>query len=207
MVASAGAEMSGAQDLVTFMDLTHAPLDVAALERRVASPACGAVSTFSGITRDTFNGKRVLRLEYEAYNKMALKEMVAIASRIRERWVDVKGVVIQHRLGVVPVTEASIVICVSSPHRVAAMEACRYAIDQVKTTVTVWKKEIYEDGSSWKQNEEFLRATGGAADSAGPSVENVLPQRWAYTVTVDLRVAVACALGAVMCAAALARRR
>merc|ERR1712154_419223 len=125
-----------------------------------------------------------------AYDKMARKEMPAIATRIRHRWSTVKAVVMQHRLGLVPVTEASIIICVSSPHRVEAMEACRYAIDQVKTTVPVWKREVYEDGSSWKQNEEYLRFVGIAKP---PTVETP-GRRWDVTITVDMRCAVACLL-------------
>eukprot|EP01062_Namystynia_karyoxenos_P081661 TRINITY_DN9014_c2_g1_i1.p2 TRINITY_DN9014_c2_g1~~TRINITY_DN9014_c2_g1_i1.p2 ORF type:complete len:239 (+),score=74.54 TRINITY_DN9014_c2_g1_i1:79-717(+) len=153
MSAASGA---GATAEPTFVGLSADHIDAAALYRRVCLPSCGAVATFHGITRDSFQGREVVRLEYEAYAAMAEKQMAKIAEAMRAQWPSVRGIAMQHRTGVVPVTEASIVICVSSPHRVDSMAACRFAIDQVKTVVPVWKREVYADGSRWKENSEFL---------------------------------------------------
>lgn len=120
----------------------------------VSSPSCGAISVFIGTTRDNFDGKKVLRLEYEAYIPMAKKKMMEICQQIHDKWT-VHKVAMIHRIGIVPVEEASIVIAVSSPHRKESLEAVSYAIDTVKAVVPIWKKEIYEDESTaWKENKE-----------------------------------------------------
>jgi len=85
---------------------------------------------------------------------MALNEMQKLCDKVRAKW-DVKKMAVIHRLGVVPVEEASVIIAVSSAHRREAIEACHFAIDELKARVPIWKKEIYEDGSNWKANEEF----------------------------------------------------
>ena len=95
-----------------------------------------------------------MKLEYEAYEPMAVKEMQAVCNKIRSQW-NVENIAIYHRLGEVPVMEASIIIAVSSPHRQESLEAVQFAIDTVKTTVPIWKKEVYEnDESQWKENKE-----------------------------------------------------
>lgn len=119
------------------------------------SCSAGAVSSFIGTTRDTFYGKRVIRLEYEAYTPLALKEMQWIRQAISTRWSGIIRTLIWHRVGVVPVGEASVVIGVSSIHRAEGLAAVAWAIDELKRRVPIWKKEIYEDGSSWKANCEF----------------------------------------------------
>jgi molybdopterin synthase catalytic subunit len=124
------------------------------------SDAAGAISLFIGTTRDNFEGKRVVTLEYEAYVPMAESEMRKLCVTTREKFPGVLAVVIHHRLGRVPVAEASVVIAVSSPHRKIAINACHFTIDKLKATVPIWKREMYEDGSTWKENTEFLIPSG-----------------------------------------------
>ncbi|MBI3195135.1 MAG: molybdenum cofactor biosynthesis protein MoaE [Ignavibacteriae bacterium] len=114
----------------------------------VIDSGAGGIDVFIGITRDNANGKKVLWLEYEAYEPMALKTMEQIVDEARERW-SVKKISIVHRVGRVDIGEASIVIAVSSAHRKEAFEACRFLIDRLKHIVPIWKKEFFEDGSVW----------------------------------------------------------
>lgn len=137
-----------------FVDVVEEKLNVEDIAAKATSSTSGAIALFIGTTRDNFDGKKVLRLEYEAYMPMAKKKMLETCHLLRTKW-NVEHIVIVHRIGVVPVQEASIVLAVSSPHRKEALEAVHFAIDHVKATVPVWKKEIYEDEtSSWKQNKE-----------------------------------------------------
>ena len=135
------------------------PLDVAAIEASVRADGCGAVLVFVGTTRDTFEGRAVLRLEYEAWESAANAELDAIIGEVSERWPGAKCL-ITHRVGVVAVGEPSVVIAVATPHRAACYEASRYAIETLKARVPIWKKEIYADGSEWKAN----APDAGAAD-------------------------------------------
>ena len=134
------------------IQLQQEKIDVTLVEQQVQSPECGAVLVFVGRTREHFAGKKVLELHYEAYAPMAIKEMQRIKDQIQERWPQT-NVAMVHRLGTVNITEASVVIAVSTPHRSDCYEASRYAIDTLKETVPIWKKEIYEDGSKWKENQ------------------------------------------------------
>lgn len=145
------------KDIVRF---TAEKLSVEAVSQLVTSPLCGAVSLFVGTTRDNFEGKRVVSLEYEAYVPMAESEVRRICGDVRQRW-PVRHIAVFHRLGPVPVSEASVVIAVSSAHRAASLGAVSHAIDALKATVPVWKKEIYEESSSsWKRNKECFWAAG-----------------------------------------------
>lgn len=129
--------------------LTADPLDSAALEASVAAPEHGAVVTFLGIVRETSpTGKQVEYLEYEAFEGMAEREMERIAAEVEARWPG-SAVAIAHRTGRLAIGEASVAISVATPHRGAAFEACRYAIDRLKQTVPIWKKEVFADGSQW----------------------------------------------------------
>lgn len=110
--------------------------------------ADGALCVFVGTVRDLNRGRRVLRLEYEAYESMALPLMEEIAAETRRRW-PVTAVRIVHRLGALAIGDASVAVAVASPHRDEAFAACRYAIDTLKQTVPIWKKEFYADGSAW----------------------------------------------------------
>ena len=126
--------------------LTRAPIDTAALA--VPSPADGGVCVFLGVVRDQSGGRAVRHLEYEAYEEMALPMMEEIAREARGRW-PVTEVRIVHRLGRLEIGETSVAVAVTAPHRGAAFEACRYAIDTLKATVPIWKKEFYADGAVW----------------------------------------------------------
>lgn len=128
--------------------ITQDPIRLDELTAFVADPGAGAMATFVGTTRDNNEGRRVVRLEYECYPGMAEKEMEKIGQEVLERW-PVKKVAMLHRLGRVDIGEASVAIAVSSGHRHAAFEACHYAINQLKETVPIWKKELYEGGEVW----------------------------------------------------------
>ena len=131
-----------------FCKLTQDPIELRELTDFVADPGAGAMTTFVGATRNTNDGRQVIRLEYECYAGMAEKEMVKIATEVLTRWPVIKIAMI-HRLGRVDIGEASVAIAVSSGHRHAAFEACHYAINQLKETVPIWKKELYEGGELW----------------------------------------------------------
>jgi molybdopterin synthase catalytic subunit len=124
------------------------PIDVAALEREVADPAAGAIVSFTGTTRRDNAGRKVLRLEYEAYEPMALSEMRKLANEAIQRWKIVR-IAIAHRIGVVEIGETSVAIAISAAHRGEAFEACRFAIDRLKEVVPIWKKEHFEGGEVW----------------------------------------------------------
>jgi molybdopterin synthase catalytic subunit/molybdopterin converting factor small subunit len=128
--------------------LSEAPLSLQRVTEEVASDDAGAIATFVGTTRAHSRGRDVIRLEYEAYEGMAEAEMGRIAEELRARH-DVIDVAIHHRVGPVGIGETSVVIAVSAPHRAAAFEACREAIDTLKQTVPLWKKELYVGGEEW----------------------------------------------------------
>lgn len=128
--------------------LSAEPLSVERVNAEVASDDAGAIATFVGTTRARSRGRDVIRLEYEAYEEMAEAEMGRIASELKARH-DVLDVAIHHRVGPVEIGETSVVIAVSAPHRAAAFDACRDAIDTLKQTVPLWKKELYVGGEEW----------------------------------------------------------
>ncbi len=128
-------------------------IDIAKLLASVIVPEAGGIDMFLGTTRNHSEGKKVIKLEYEAYSPMALKLMGEMEGEIRKRW-NIHKISIVHRIGVVPVMEASVAIAVSATHRKEAFEACRYAIDELKKRVPIWKKEIFEDGEVWVENVE-----------------------------------------------------
>lgn len=123
-------------------------IDLARLGRAVRDPRAGAVVTFVGTTRNENAGRRVTRLEYEAYEGMARKEMRRLAAAARARW-PVRKIAMVHRVGVVPVGEASVAIAVSAGHRGEAFTACHWLIDRLKELVPIWKKEHYRGGEIW----------------------------------------------------------
>ncbi len=133
---------------IGLITIRHDRIDVAALEREVASPAAGAIVTFVGTTRQDNAGRKVIRLEYEAYEPMALSEMRKLAHEAGTRWRIVR-IAIAHRIGLVAIGETSVAIAVSAAHRGEAFEACRFAIDRLKEIVPIWKKEHFEGGEIW----------------------------------------------------------
>lgn len=128
--------------------LLESPLDIAQCIASVASDNAGGIDVFIGTVRNFTKGRRVLRLEFEAYEPMAIAEMAKIA-REAEALFAVDRIAIHHRLGMLGIGETAVVIAVSTPHRHAAFDACRYAIDTLKQTVPIWKKEFFEDGEVW----------------------------------------------------------
>ncbi len=128
--------------------LSETPLSLDRVVAEVASDDAGAIATFVGTTRARSRGRDVVRLEYEAYEGMAEAEMARIASGLRERH-DILEVAIHHRVGPVEIGETSVVIAISAAHRAAALDACREAIDTLKQTVPLWKKELYVGGEEW----------------------------------------------------------
>ena len=114
----------------------------------VNSPECGGINMFVGTVRNETKGKRVIRLEFEAYESMAVIEMNKIAEYVLNKW-PVQKILIHHRTGILNVGEIPVIIAVAAAHRDAAFEACRYTIDTLKQTVPIWKKEVFEDGEVW----------------------------------------------------------
>jgi len=139
--------------------LTPEPIEIDPIRRAVQRPEAGAVLVFEGITRNHHEGREVMRLEYEAYPGMAEAEMAKIGEQVRQKWPGSR-VAMAHRIGVVPIGEASVVIVTSAPHRDEAYAASRFAIDALKMAVPIWKKEVYQDGSVWKNNAESMDAPG-----------------------------------------------
>jgi molybdopterin synthase catalytic subunit len=132
-----------------WIEITTEPLSERAVAQAVEHPGAGGVALFSGVVRDQTGGRRVKFLEYEAHAPMAVAKMREIASAIRERWPATARVALVHRIGRLEIGESSVLIAVSAAHRGDAFEACRYAIDTLKRTVPVWKKEHFEDGEVW----------------------------------------------------------
>ncbi|TVY07399.1 molybdenum cofactor biosynthesis protein MoaE [Paenibacillus cremeus] len=141
--------VSGGEPALEPVEITLEPIRVEDVTAKVLHPHHGAAISFIGTTREFTNGQRTVLLEYEAYTPMALRTMQQIVDEIGERFPGTLCA-ITHRLGRVPVGEISVVIAVSSPHRDAAYESSRYAIERLKQIVPIWKKEIWEDGSEWK---------------------------------------------------------
>ncbi len=148
-----GAPAGGGSDRAP-VSVTRSRIDVAALSQ--AAPPDGALCVFTGVVRNHNDGKAVRYLEYEGYEEMVLSIFGEIAAAARTRF-GVSDVKIVHRLGRMEIGETSVAVAVSSPHRKEAFEACRFAIDTLKHKAPIWKKEFYEDGSSW------LEGPGGCA--------------------------------------------
>ena len=126
--------------------LTRSPIPLAALLAEVSSPECGGTCAFLGSVRDGPEEHGVTAIEYSAYEEMVEGELGRIVAEVGERWTGAR-VAVRHRLGLIPVGEASIAIVTAAPHRAQAFEACRYVIEEVKRRVPVWKKELRVDGT------------------------------------------------------------
>ena len=144
--------------------ITSEPLDPEAVTAQVLAPANGGVVTFLGTTRNDTEGRRVLYLEYEAYPEMAEKEIKKILRELEERW-GVTDAAIAHRVGHLEIGDVSMVVAVAAPHRKEAFSACWHAVDRIKETVPIWKKEFFSDGSVWvgcgAEEHEVVHAHGG----------------------------------------------
>jgi molybdopterin synthase catalytic subunit len=128
----------------------------------------GAVALFLGTVRDASDGRRVVRLEYEAYPEMAEREMARIEAEAIARF-GISRIVIVHRTGRLEIGEVSVGVAAASPHRAQAMDACRYAIDALKERVPIWKKEHFEEGAVWIEGE---RRSQARSSSSSPSSSN-----------------------------------
>ena len=135
-----------------FFELTKDPIDVGAVARRVVLPECGATVTLDGYARRWTADRETEYLVYEAYDSMALSEMQKLGAEAHKRF-EIAHVGIVHRKGRLEIGETSVVIAVSAPHRRAAFEACEWLIKELKRTVPIWKKEVFEDGEVWVEGE------------------------------------------------------
>ncbi len=141
--------MAGGEPVVSpLIHITREPLDREAIIASVAHPEAGGIVTFEGVVRNHARGKTIRYLEYDAYPEMAEEQMQRIADEVIQRWAPAR-IAISHRIGRLEIGEASVIIVVATPHRAQAFEACRYAIDTLKTTVPIWKKEVAENGEEW----------------------------------------------------------
>jgi molybdopterin synthase catalytic subunit/molybdopterin converting factor small subunit len=138
----------GAVTRAALIEITDRPIQLDRLLGATADPGSGAVVVFLGVVRDNARGRRVDHLEYEAYDTLARREMEGIAEAIAARWPGARVAMI-HRTGRLGVGEASVAISVSAPHRAEAFEAGRFAIDTLKQTVPIWKKEVWDGGEAW----------------------------------------------------------
>ena len=128
--------------------VTNQPIDLNELVRYVADAQAGAIVPFIGTTRNKNEGRKVLALDYDGYPEMAEKELARIGAEAKNKWPICKMAIV-HRLGPVQIGEASVIIVVSSAHRDAAFAASRFAIEEIKKTVPIWKKEVFEGGEVW----------------------------------------------------------
>ncbi|MGH7565048.1 MAG: molybdenum cofactor biosynthesis protein MoaE [Gemmatimonadota bacterium] len=145
----------------THFEITESPLCLEALVAKVSDPSAGAVATFVGTTRNSFGGKLVRHLEYEAYGPLAERALEAVGMEIAKRWPSVTGVAIAHRLGRVEIGEASVVVAISAPHRADALAACAFGIEHLKRELPVWKKEFLDEGAVWRENVDDPPNRGG----------------------------------------------
>ncbi|XP_040914403.1 molybdopterin synthase catalytic subunit [Toxotes jaculatrix] len=148
--------MSVSEEPRDVLQLSRDRLSVQEVVDAVSSTSCGAVSVFLGTTReDELNGRKVIGLEYEAYELMVQSEFTKLCADIRERWPTVTHICVHHRLGWVKVGEASVAMAISSPHRHDSQQAIQHCIDRLKANVPIWKKEVYDTQEvSWKENSE-----------------------------------------------------
>ena len=147
------------------IEITNETLDPEAITARVKKQTNGAVVTFLGTTRSSTGDRKVLHLEYEAYRPMADKVLAQIVREMGERW-SVQDAAIAHRLGRLEIEETSLVVAVASPHRREAFAACQYAVDRIKQTVPIWKKEFFEGGEVWVESPEDVAAREAAEAAA-----------------------------------------
>lgn len=150
-----------------WLALSSDGLPVAEASMWVVRPDCGATVTFTGTARDHAEGRPdVHRLEYEAYDGPALDRLRVLAAEVRRRWPTVGRLAMLHRTGVVAIGDAAVVVAVSAPHRGEAFEAARFAIDELKRTVPIWKRESWRDGESWGLEAQHLAEVGGEPGAA-----------------------------------------
>ncbi len=133
--------------------IVHGPIGLQEAVDAVRRPDHGAIATFAGIVRDHHAGRRVVRLEYHAYEEMARAVLEAIGREVEERFAT-PHVALLHRIGALEIGDLSVIIAVGAAHRREALAACAHAIDRVKASAPIWKKEFYEDGAVWLEGPE-----------------------------------------------------
>src|SRR5271154_414932 len=157
--------MAKTKPIDDLFQLIREPIDPAVLVKHVRAAEDGAVVTFDGCVRNHSHGRRTLYLDYEAYEAMALEKLREIAGQIHEKF-PIHMVAIAHRLGRLQIGETSVFIAVSSAHRPAAFDACRFAIDTLKRVVPIWKKEYFAGGAVWAEGEKsWQEAISGPKES------------------------------------------
>ncbi len=164
-VTSDEAEDSALPLILEHARLVSEPIDPEPILAQIKRPDDGAVAMFDGIVRNHSRGRRTLYLDYSGYEPMALRKMEQLATDALTRFA-IRDVRIAHRLGRLQIGETSVYIAVSSAHRAAAFDACRWLIDTLKTTVPIWKKEYFEDGAVWSDGEPFPPEIPRAGQSA-----------------------------------------
>lgn len=141
----------------SWLGLSEEPLPVGAAADWVVRPDCGAFVLFSGTARDHAPGRpSVSRLEYEAYEEHVVARLADIEEEMRQRWPSIGRIAMLHRIGVVPVGEAAVIVAVSSPHRAESFEGARFGIDTLKSAVPIWKRETWDGGESWGLEPQHL---------------------------------------------------
>ena len=132
----------------TLIQITDLPIEPEAVINLVKTESSGAINVFIGTVRNSTQNREVVKLEFEAYESMAIKELHKIANQVKARW-PVNEIAIYHRVGELAIGDIPVVIAVSTPHRKQGFEACEFAIDILKLAVPIWKKEIFADGEEW----------------------------------------------------------
>jgi molybdopterin synthase catalytic subunit len=132
----------------SLIQITDSPIDPSNVIDLVKTPDSGAINVFIGTVRNSTKNRDVKQLEFEAYDTMAIKEIDKIIEKAKQKW-PISSMAIHHRVGVLKIGDIPVVIAVSTPHRQQGFEACQYAIDTLKETVPIWKKEIFTDGEQW----------------------------------------------------------
>lgn len=161
--------MSAGAPLLPYTRLSPEPIDPRSLEARVGGPRHGAIATFAGVVRDHHEGRRVLRLEYSAYEEMAERVLAAIAGEAARRF-GTEAIAVQHRLGPLAVGETSVAVTAAAVHRKEALAACAWVIDELKARAPIWKKEYGEEGAFWIEGPGSCRSAvvaGDAPETAG----------------------------------------
>ncbi len=130
------------------IEITDKPINIDKIVKSVASENAGAIDVFIGTVRNKTKGKAVVKLDFEAYEPMAIAEMQKIVNSAKQKW-SIEKIAVVHRVGLLEIGDVPVVIAVSTPHRKDSFEACQFVIDTLKETVPIWKKEIFEDGDVW----------------------------------------------------------
>jgi molybdopterin synthase catalytic subunit len=167
--SATSAPSPDAPDPDTWLGLGSGTLPVDEVTRWVGRPDCGAVVVFTGNARDHSEGRvGVSALEYEAYESQVVPRLAGVAAEARSRWPVLARVAMLHRVGPLSIGEAAVVVAVSSPHRDAAFDACRWCIDSLKSTVPIWKRETWDGGESWGLDAQHVVDVDGSADVDAP---------------------------------------